>query len=633
MSEKMEFQTETKQLLDLMIHSLYSHKEIFLRELISNSSDALDKLRFESLTNETIKCDPDKLAIKIVADKENNKITITDNGIGMDHDEIISNIGTIARSGSKAFLNNLSGDEKNDSNLIGQFGVGFYSVFMVAQKVEVLTRRAGTDVAHRWISEGETSFELSEASRVESGTDIIIYLKEGEEEYSEDWKLRSLVGKHSNFVAFPVKMEKTTEEGEGEEKTSKTEWETLNNTKPLWVRSASEVTEEEYEEFYTSSCGGFGKPIKTIHTKAEGTMEYSAVAFLPTSLSPMEMYNTDRKNGLKLYVKRVFISDDVKELLPEYFRFVKGVVDSEDLPLNVSREILQDNPIIPKIGKALTGKIFTELKKMSEKAPEDYAKFWKEFGPMIKEGFHSDYENRDKLLEIARFNSTEGDSSDYLTSFKEYISRMDEKQKHIYYITSENYDKAIQSPHLEILKDKNIEVLFLTDPIDEFVIPGLMNVEGKELKSVISGDLDLGELDERDEEAEKAEAKRLGKFIGRVKNILTEEVEDVRITTRLKDSPACLVAGEGSMTAQMEQMMKAMGQAVPESKRVLEINSDHPVVNQLNKLYEETPKGEELEEWITLLYEQALIAEGQMVPNQGDYVKRVNKLFEKAISA
>ncbi len=629
MAEKMEFQTEAKQLLQLMIHSLYSHKEIFLRELISNASDALDKLRFESLTNDKIVCEPDNLKIKISIDKENNILTITDNGIGMNREEVISNIGTIARSGSKAFLENLSGDEKADSNLIGQFGVGFYSVFMVASKVEVLTRRADSETAYRWISEGETSFELDEASRMETGTDIIIYMNEGEDEYLEDWKLRSLVKKYSNFVAFPVQMKKTVAEDEKDTG----EMETLNDTKPLWSRSASEVTEAEYEEFYSQACGGFGKPMKTIHTKVEGMMEYSAVAFIPNAISPFEMNNMERKHGMKLYVRRVFISDDVKELLPEYFRFAKGVVDSEDLPLNVSREILQDNPMIKKIGKALTGKIFTELKKMSEKEPEEYAKFWKEFGQMIKEGLHSDYDNRDKLLEIARFNSTAGEDSEYLTSFKEYVDRMPEGQKHIYYITGENYDKVVKSPHLEIFKEKGIEVLYLTDPIDEFVVPQLTKVEEKELKSITSGDLDLGDLDDSNKDEEKQEAKRLKKFIGRVKGILDTTVEDVRITSRLKDSPACLVNGEGTMTPQMEQMMKAMGQPVPESKRILEINASHPVVNKLNDLYEKDPKGDELQEWTTLLYEQAIIAEGRMVPDQQAYVQRVNKLFTKAINA
>lgn len=636
MSERMEFQTEAKEMLQLMIHSLYSHKEIFLRELISNASDALDKLRFEALTNDKIVCEPEDLKIRLSVDKEAKRITLTDNGIGMDKDELINNLGTIARSGSKAFLENLSGDQKEDSNLIGQFGVGFYSVFMVADKIEVLTKRAGQEQAYRWTSEGDTSFEIDEASRAENGTDIIIYVNEGGEEYLEDWTLKSLIRKHSNFVAFPVQMqEEVASEGpkkDDEDAPKKLEWKTVNNTKPLWVRTASEVTEEEYEEFFTGACGGFGKPMKTIHTKAEGVTEYSAIAFLPEKLSPYEMYNVERKHGMKLYVKRVFISDDIKELVPSYFRFVKGVVDSEDLPLNVSREILQDNPLIGKIKKGLTSKIFTELKKMAKKKPEAYAEFWKEFGQIIKEGLHSDFENRDKLLELVRINSTEGDSAEYLTSFADYVSRMKEEQKHIYYIMGENYDAVKNSPHLEVFKKKGIEVLLLSDPIDQFVIPQLMNFDEKELKDVASGDLDLGDLDsDEDKKEQKKEEKRLKKFVGRVKNMLAEKVSDVRLTSRLAESPSCLVTGEGAMNPQMEQMMKAMGQEVPVSKRVLELNSNHDVVNKLNDLYEADSKNPELEEWVALLYDQALIAEGHMVEDQAAYIARVNKLFVKAV--
>ena len=633
MSEKMEFQTEVKELLQLMIHSLYSHKEIFLRELVSNSSDALDKLRFESLTNSDINVDPDKLKIRIVPDKDANKITISDNGIGMNHDDLINNLGTIARSGSKAFLESLSGDEKADSNLIGQFGVGFYSAFMVANKVEVLTKKAGEDQAYRWVSEGEGSFEISEASRPENGTDVIVYLNEDSKDYVEDWKLRSLIKKYSNFIAFPVEMPKAPEkDDDGNDIEGPVEFEVVNDAKPIWTRPASEVTEEEYEEFYSSACGGFGKPFKTIHTKAEGTLEYSAIMYFPTTLSPYEINNIERKPGMKLYVRKVFISDEIKDLLPEYFRWVKGVVDTDDLPLNVSREILQDNPKIKKIGKALTGKVFSELKKLAEKKPEEYKKLWKEVGVIVKEGLHSDYENRDKLLEIVRFNSTMGEDEEYLTSFKEYISRMREGQKHIYYIAGENYATVTKSPHLEIFKEKGIEVLFLTDPIDEFVVPQLFNVEGKELKSITASDLDLGDLEEKDEKAEKENEKKYKKFIGKVKNMLESKIEDIRLSSRLKNSPACLVNGAGALTPQMEQMMRAMGQPVPESKQILEINPTHPVIENLNELYKKDPKSEELQDWVSLLFEQALIAEGRQVPDAEAYTKRINKMLEKATS-
>ena len=642
MAERMEFQTEAKEMLQLMIHSLYSHKEIFLRELISNGSDALDKLRFESLTNDAITCEPEALKIKISVDKEAKKITITDNGIGMNKEEIMNNLGTIARSGSKAFLEQLSGDQKDDSNLIGQFGVGFYSVFMVASKVDVLTKRAGEEQAYRWTSEGDTSYEISEASRLEAGTDIIITLNDDSVEYLEEWELNSLIKKHSNYIAFPIQTLKeipaevaddaTDEEKEEAKKNSTFEWETINDTKPLWLRASSDVSKEEYEEFFTGALGGFGTPLKTIHMKAEGVTEYSAVAFIPSKISPQEMYNVERKHGMKLYVKRVFISDDVKALLPEYFRFVKGVVDSDDLPLNVSREILQDNPLIKKIGKGLTSKVFSELKKMAKKKPEEYVTFWKEFGSIIKEGLHSDHENREKILELVRMNSTEGDNAEYLTTFKEYVGRMADDQKKIYYIMGENYNAVKQSAHLEVFKKKGIEVLLLTDPIDQFVIPQLFNVEEKELFDVASGDLDLGDLDSDDAKKEQEdESKRLEAFTAKAKELLGDKVSDVRITNRLEESASCLVSGEGAMNPQMEQMMRAMGQEIPATKRVLELNSTHEIVNKLNDMLASDSANPDLDEWVALLYDQALIGEGQMVEDQAAYLGRVNKLFMKAV--
>ena len=624
MSETLEFQTEAKQLLHLMIHSLYSHKEIFLREIVSNASDALDKIRFESLTNGDVKIDADSLKITISIDKPNRRLTISDNGIGMNREELISNLGTIARSGSKAFLENLSGDQKLDSNLIGQFGVGFYSVFMVASKVEVLTKRAGDDLAFRWTSGADTTYQIEEAARIENGTDVIIYLNEGEDEYLEDYKLKNLVKKYSSFIAFPVQMASGDKE-----KTE--EFETINSLKPIWERSSGEVKDEEYEEFYSQACGGFGKPLKTIHTKAEGTMEYSAIAFIPEKISPFEIYNQERKHGVKLYVKKVFISDDVKELLPEYLRFVRGIVDSADLPLNVSREILQDNPIIGKIRKALTGKIFSELKKLAEKDGEKYEAFWREFGTIVKEGLYNDYENREELTELVRFNSSGGETKEYLTSFDEYISRMNEKQKDIYYILGETYENVRKNPNMELFRDKKIEVIYFTDPIDEFIVPSLFNIKGKELKNIADGKLDLGELDDEDKSVLEESEKKYKKFVGRVKNILEASVEDVKITRRLKESPARVVKDGGAVGAQMERMMKAMGQPVPESKKILEINANHGVVEKLNSLYEKDPKSEDLQEWVNLLYEQALIASGQPVKDLSAYMRRINKMFEKAI--
>ncbi|MDR0304611.1 MAG: molecular chaperone HtpG [Chitinispirillales bacterium] len=624
MSETLEFQAEAKQLLQLMIHSLYSHKEIFLREIVSNASDALDKARFESLTNNAVKIDIDSLKITISVDKENRRLTISDNGIGMSREELINNLGTIARSGSKVFLENLSGDQKLDSNLIGQFGVGFYSVFMVSSKVEVLTKRIGEENAFRWISSADTTYEISTAARAESGTDVIIYLNEGEEEYLENWKIKNLIKKYSSFIAFPVMMASDDENKKGE-------LEKINSLKPIWERNASEVKDEEYEEFYTQACGGFGKVLKTIHTKAEGAMEYSAIAFIPEKISPFEIYNQERKHGVKLYVRKVFISDDIKELLPDYFRFVRGIVDSNDLPLNVSREILQDNPIIGKIRKALSGKIFSELKKLAQNDKEKYSAFWKEFGAIIKEGLYNDYENREELLDILRFNSSGGDNADYLTSLDEYISRMNEKQKDIYYLIGDTYETVRKSPHMELFREKNIEVIYFTDPIDEFIVPALFNAKGKELKSIADSKLDLGELDGEDKTAKEESEKKLKKFIGRVKNILNEKVANVSITTRLKESPARVVAGEGEVGGHMEKMMKAMGKMIPDSKKNLEINANHSVIDKLNSLYEKDPKSDDLQEWVTLLYEQALIADGSPVPDQSAYMQRINKLFEKAI--
>lgn len=619
--QKMEFQTEAKQLLHLMIHALYSHKEVFLRELVSNASDALDKLRFEALTDASLKEASGEPAIRIKLDKTGKIITLSDNGIGMTRSEMIDNIGTIARSGSKAFLEKMTGDQKADSNLIGQFGVGFYSVFMVASSVKVLSKRAGSnEPAVVWESTGESDFTLGEATKESHGTDITIYLKEEEATYAEDWQIRSLIKKYSDFIAFPIYM--TNDKGQDE---------VVNQTKPIWQRSAADITKEQYEEFYQQVLAGFDKPLATIHNKAEGVMEYSSLLFIP-SKSPFDLFSMERKHGVKLYVKRVFIMDNCKELLPEYLRFVRGVIDSEDLPLNVSREMLQSNPVIDKIKKTVVGKILGKLKEMAEGEPEVYKEFWKEFGPVLKEGLHVDYENKEKLTELVRFQSSNGSSKDDMTSLKQYVERMRTDQKEIYYISGETRDIVAKSPHLEVFKAKSIEVLYLVDPIDEWVIGSLTEYDGKKLKSVMQGDLDLGELDKEEKSAMKKSESKFKKLSERIKNVLTDAVKDVKVTTRLKDSPACLVSESDAMGSHMEKLMKAMGQAVPESKRILEINAEHPIlVNMLNR-YSADPKNEELQEWIHLLYEQALIAEGQMVPDPLAYSQRVNSLLVKASS-
>ncbi|MBN1600062.1 MAG: molecular chaperone HtpG [Chitinispirillaceae bacterium] len=616
--QKMEFQTEARQLLHLMIHALYSHKEVFVRELVSNASDALDKLRFEALTNPSLLSSDTELAIRIKLDKTAKTITISDNGIGMTRQEVIENIGTIARSGSKAFLEKMTGDQKADSNLIGQFGVGFYSVFMVASSVKLVTKRAGSDEpAVVWESSGESSFTINDAEKASSGTDIVIYLKEDESTYAEDWQIRSLIKKYSDFIAFPIYL--PNDKGADE---------IINQTKPIWKRPASEITSEQYEEFFHQALGGFDKPLATLHSQAEGIMEYSSLLFIPEK-APFDLFSMERKHGVKLYVKRVFIMDNCKELLPDYLRFVRGIIDSEDLPLNVSREILQKNPVIDKIRKAIVSKILGRLKEMAETEPDNYKKFWQNFGPVIKEGLHTDYENKEKLLELLRFQSSNGATSEDTVSLKQYVERMRTDQKDIYYIIGENRSIVEKSPHLEVFKSKSIEVLYMVDPIDEFIVPDIYNYDGKQLKSVTQGNLDLGDLAKEEKSAIKKAESKFKKLSERIKNILADSVKEVRVTTRLTDSPACLVTDENEMSSHMEKMMKAMGQEVTKAKPILEINPEHSILANMNARYEKDPKDEDLEDWVKLLFDQATIAEGQMVADPLAYSKRVNKLLSQ----
>lgn len=616
--QRLEFQTEVKQLLHLMIHSLYTHKEVFLRELISNASDALDKLRFESLTNKDILSEDTDLSIRIKLDKKAKTITISDNGIGMTREEVIQNIGTIARSGSKAFLDRLTGDQKIDSNMIGQFGVGFYSVFMVASSVKLITRRAGaSDKAVEWESDGSSEYTIKETDKQSRGTDVIIYLKDEEGVYAEDWQVRTIIKKYSDFIAFPIHL--PNDKGKDE---------VINETKPLWKRQPSEITTEQYEDFFKTVLGGFDAPALTLHSKTEGILEYSFVLFVPGK-AQMDLFFPERKHGVKLYVRRVFVMDDCKELFPEYLRFVKGVVDSEDLPLNVSREMLQHNPIVEKMKKGLTGKVLGKLKELSEEDPKAFLNFWQQFGPVLKEGLHSDHENKEKLLEIVRFQSSLGDSKDDMVSLKQYTGRMREGQKYIYYISGENRAIVEKSPHLEVFREKSIEVLYMLDPIDEWIVPNIYNFEGKELRSITKGDVDLGDLG-KDEKKEKDKVESaFKKLTERIKNILSDSVKEVRVTTRLKESPCCLVADEHDMGAHMEKMMKAMGQDYAPAKPIFEINGSHPIFANLNALYEKDAKSPLLEEWVKLLFDQALIAEGQMVKDPLAYSKRVNDLLVK----
>ncbi len=616
--QRLEFQTEVKQLLHLMIHSLYTHKEVFIRELVSNASDALDKIRFESLTRKDILGDDTGLCIRIKLDKNAKTFTIIDNGIGMNREEVIQNIGTIARSGSKAFLENLTGDQKVDSNMIGQFGVGFYSVFMAASRVKLVTKRAGGDHgAVEWESDGSSEFTIKESDKTTRGTEITVYLKDDEGVYAEDWKVRTIIKKYSDFIAFPIHL--PNEKGKDE---------IINEIQPLWKRQPGDITTEQYEEFFKTVLGGFDKPAMTIHSKAEGVLEHAFVLFIP-SKAPFDLFVPERKHGIKLYVRRVFVMDDCKELFPEYLRFVRGVVDSEDLPLNISREMLQHNPTVEKIKRSLIAKVLGKLKDLSEEDPKAYIQFWREFGPIIKEGLHMDHENKEKLLELVRFQSSLGDTEDDLVSLKQYVGRMREGQKYIYYISGESRAIVEKSPHLEVFKEKSIEVLYMIDPIDEWIIPNIHTFESKELRSIARGDLDLGDLGKDEKKQRDKVESAFKKLSERIKNILSDSVKEVRITTRLKDSPCCLVADEHDMGAYMEKLIKAMGQEHTPAKPIFEINAQHPVIANLHAFYEKDAKSQLLEEWVKLLFDQALIAEGRPVKDPIAYAKRVNDLLLK----
>jgi molecular chaperone HtpG len=616
--ERLGFQTEVKQLLHLMIHSLYTHKEVFLRELISNASDALDKLRFQSLTDSSILPEGEELCVRVKVDTNAKTVTISDNGIGMTREEVIENIGTIARSGSKAFVESLTGDQKVDSNLIGQFGVGFYSVFMVASRVKLVTRRAGSSgKAVLWESGGESEYTIEDGDKDARGTDVTVYLKDEESTYADAYTIRSIIKKFSDFIAFPIYF--PNDKGHDE---------VINQTKPLWKRPPMEITAEQYEEFF-KQVGGFDKPAATIHSKAEGVLEYSFVLFVP-SKAPFDLFLPERTHGIKLYVKRVFIMDHCKELFPDYLRFIKGVVDSEDLPLNVSRETLQHNPVIEKMKKTLVSKVLGKLSDMATSEPSAYAAFWEQFGPVLKEGVHSDSDNKDKLTELLRFQSSLSDTKDDLVSLKQYVGRMREGQKHIYYIAGESREMVEKSPHLEVFREKSIEVLYFLDPIDEWLVNDLYNYESKQLKSVAKGDLDLGDLGKEEKKEKDKLESTYKKLTERIKNILSDSVKEVRVTTRLKDSPCCLVADEHDLGPVMERMMKAMGQEVPVTKAIMEINGSHQIMENLLALYDKDAKSQLLDEWVKLLYDQALIASGQPVRDVSAYAKRVNELLIKA---
>ncbi len=622
---KKKFKTEVNQLLHLLIHSLYSHSEIFLRELISNSSDALDKLKYMTLTEDSFKNLEFNPRIDIVIDKNDKKtLTIKDNGIGMNDQDLVDSLGTIARSGTKNFISQLTGDEKKDSNLIGQFGVGFYSIFMVADKVDVITKKAGEESAWKWSSDGQEGFTLDTAEREEgNGTSVVLHLNDQGKEYANKWDLEQIIKKYSNHIAFPIFLhyESSSYEGEGDDRKEIKEdkVEQINSASALWKRSSREIKEEEYNEFYKSISNDMDDPMVKIHTRAEGTLEYTTLFFIPKK-APFDMYQADYKPGVKLYVRRVFITDDDKELLPTYLRFVRGVIDSEDLPLNVSREILQKNKILSSIKNASVKKVLGELKKLADKE-EEYKEFIDQYNRPLKEGVYSDYANKNDLMELVRFKST---SVEGWTSLASYVDRMTDDQKAIYYITGDNETTLRNSPLLEAYKKKGIEVLIMDDEIDEIVAPMMGTYKEKEMKAVNKS----GSADDLKTEEDKEKEKTVEPLLKKIKEALGEEVKDVIASSRLHESPSCIVADENDPTAQMQQMLKAMGQTeMPEIKPILEVNPDHAIVKQLSDSSDQAL----LEDVAHLLLDQAILSEGASLKDPHGFAQRLNRIMEKAL--
>jgi molecular chaperone HtpG len=636
-----QFQTEVQQLLDLVIHSLYSNRDIFLRELISNSSDAIDKIRFEAHSDETLLESNSDWKIKLIPDKDAGTLTICDNGIGMNQAEVEENIGTIARSGTKAFMQALKDKASTDNpELIGQFGVGFYASFMVADRVTLETRKGGTnETGCRWESAGDGTYTVEECSRAKRGTEIVLHLKEEFKSYLDEWKIRSIVKKYSDYIQYPLVMDITRSEVpkgvdgkeiEGAGQIETTEEQTLNSMKAIWARPKNDVTEEEYNEFYKHVSHDFEAPFRTIHFSAEGTSEFKALLYLPAK-KPFDMFMVDRKKGLQLYVKRVFITDKCEELVPDYLRFVKGVVDSSDLPLNVSREILQEDVQIKRIQKGLVNKVLSTLSEVKEKSFDEYVSFWKEFGQVIKEGIHFDYANKEKLQELILFESTTTEAGSFV-SLKEYVARMPEGQKEIYFITGTSRETLEQSPHLEAFRAKGYEVLFMTDPVDEWVVQALTEYDEKALKAVDRGDISLDSEEEKKEKDKKREdaQKEFSDLISFMSDRLKDKVKEVRFSNRLTDSACCLVAEEYGMNANMERIMKAMNQAVPESKRVLELNPDHPILKAMAGIHQEDKSAPALSDYADLLYDQALLTEGTPIKDPLRFTKLVSELMVKA---
>jgi molecular chaperone HtpG len=620
--ETLGFQTEVKQLLHLMIHSLYSNKEIFLRELISNASDACDKLRFEAISNDGLYEGDNELAIHLAYDKEARTITIRDNGIGMSRQEVIDNIGTIAKSGTRQFLDSLTGDQAKDAHLIGQFGVGFYSAFIVADKVSLTTRRAGEKEGVHWESAGEGEFTIENVEQAGHGTEVVLHLREGEDEFLDSWRLKNIIHKYSDHITFPIMMAKEAPVGETAEEEVEGE-EQVNKASALWTRSKSDITDEEYSEFYKHVAHDFEDPLVHVHARVEGKHEYTTLLYVPQR-APFDLWDRERKHGIKLYVKRVFIMDDAEHLMPTYLRFVRGVIDSSDLPLNVSREILQSNKVIDSMRAGSVKKVLDMLDKLAKDDAEKYQGFWNEFGKVMKEGPGEDPSNREKIAKLLRFSTTHDDSSEQTISLDDYIARMKEGQEKIYYITADSFNAAKNSPHLEVFRKKGVEVLLLSDRVDEWLVSSLTEYDGKSLVSVTKGELDLGALEDEAEKKQHEEIdKNFEELVKKVQETLGDKVKEVRVTHRLTNSPSCLVVDSQDMSANLERILKEAGHDIAGSKPILEINPEHPLVARLK----DEAESQRFEDWTHLLFEQALLAEGGQLDDPASFVARMNSML------
>lgn len=628
--ETLGFQTEVKQLLDLMIHSLYSNSEIFLRELISNASDAADKLRFEGLSNASLFEDDPNLHVRVTTDKEAGTLTIADNGIGMTRDDVIENLGTIAKSGTADFFSRLSGDQAKDSQLIGQFGVGFYSAFIVADRVTVRTRRAGVaaEQAVEWESDGSGEFTVAAIDKKDRGTEIVLHLKEDEKEFADDFKIRSIITKYSDHTGINIEMWKEgTPESEDEEgnkvEATAGEWEVINKATALWTRDKSDINEDEYKEFYKHISHDWEEPLLWSHNRVEGKNEYTSLLYIPKR-APFDLYNRDKPTGLKLYVQRVFIMDDASQFMPSYLRFVRGLIDSNDLPLNVSREILQDNKITQSLRKGCTTRVLKMLDRLGRNDKEKYATIWKEFGQVLKEGPAEDFSNKEQVAKLLRFASTHVDTAEESVSLEDYVSRMKEGQDKIYYIVADSFEAAKNSPHLEIFRKKGVEVLLMSERIDEWMMSHLTEFDGKSFQSVTRGDLDLGDMDDEEVKKEQEEAeKEFASVIERAKTALGDKVQDVKVSHRLTDSPACIVAAANDMSSQMAKLMEQMGQAAPDTKPVFELNPEHELVKRVA----DDQDDEQFKQWMEVLLDQALLSERGNLKDPASFVTRMNTLM------